>query len=390
MRITVLLSIIYIFSTIFSACSSNSPPPEKHALPSLKGGPAPDSQSISKETWQVDWENMLREAKKEGKVIIYGTPKPAVYAAISAGFRKAFGLDVETVTARDAQIIAKIRMENTAGLHLADISLTGGSSVQILGPLDLVARQDPLLILPEIKDDKIWYKRSMGNQFLDPEHLAFSFIAVVNTPMARNNKLVGSEEIKVWEDLLQPRWKDKFIMNDPTTTGAGQSSFAMVGKIKGWDFWRAIVRQNPTVIRDTRLQMEWVAQGKFSLVVSSSSSSAQEFIDAGAPINLIRLREDNFTSSSGGVISIFKIAPHPNAAKLFLNYVLSKEGQTIWSQADGAQSARLDVSTEGLNPILLRTPGIIYPASDDWEFHVWREKNNIEELAKEIFGPLLR
>ena len=118
--------------------------------------------------------------------------------------------------------------------------------------------------------------------------------------------------------------------------------------------------------------------------------TSEEFIDVGAPVGFIRLNEGNYTTSSGGVISMFKRAPHPNTTKVFLNYLLSREGQTLWSQADGGQSARTDVPTDKLNPLRVRTPGVIYPASDDWEFYSWRQTANVEEVAKEIFGPLLK
>lgn len=390
MKIKVLLYIICAFSTIFAACSSNSTP-EKSALPAPQVASDPKSKSISKITWQVEWENISREAKKEGKVTIYGSPKPAAYAALSDGFKKAFGLEVEVVAGPTAQIMTKIQMEHRAGIQLGDIPLVGGSTAALtLGPLDLLARLDSLLILPEIKDDKVWYKGSLEKQFLDPQHFSLIYIASLDTPLARNINLVRPDEVNYLNDLLQPKWKDKLLINDPTTTGKGQSSFAMIGKMKGWDFWRAIAHQNPTIIRDNRLQMEWLSQGKFPLLVSPSPSAAQEFVNAKAPLSFIRLKGDHYTASSGGVVAVFKNAAHPNAVKLFINYLLSKEGQTLWSKAEGDQSARLDVSTESVDPERLIAPGEIYPALDDWEVTMWREKTNIVEMAKEIFGPLLK
>lgn len=386
-------SLIIIFFLIFAlpfalACRSQLTG-EKTSVQETAAETAPKTDI--RPDWQREWESTIQAAKKEGKVVIYGSPKPEAYAAIAAGFKKAYGLDVETVTGRSAQIVAKILTEKRAGLHLGDVILVGGATaVTELGPSDLLAVLDPIIILPEVRDDKIWYKKSFANQMLDPGHLSFTFMSALDIPMARNTRLVGPEDIKEWEDLLQPAWKGKLLVNDPTTTGKGQSNFAMIGKMKGWDFWRALVRQNPTMNRDNRLQMDWLAQGKFPILISPSTSSAQEFIDVGAPVAFIRLKGDNYTTSSGGVVSVFKQGPHPNAMKVFVNYLLSKEGQTLWSRADGMQSAREDISTEGLDPIRVRAPGIIYPASDDWEFYMWREKNKIEEIAKEIVGPLIK
>lgn len=388
MRKTLLLITLFLITSLVFACKQEITPTEK---PMTETPPKELIAKFAAGGWQAEWDNTLALAKKEGKLVIYGSPKPEAYAAISAGFKRNYGLSIETVVGRSAEIISKIKMENRSGLHLGDVVLVGGAtSVIELAPLDLVANLDPLLILPEVKDDKVWYKKSVAGQILDPQHYSFSFIASIDMPMSRNTNIVGRDEINAWEDLLQPKWKGKMIVNDPTTTGKGQSNFAMVGKIKGWDFWRAITKQEPLVIRDNRLQMEWLAQGKYSILVSPSTSSAQEFMDAGAPVTFIRLKDGNYTTSSGGVISVFSKAAHPNVTTIFLNYLLSKEGQTLWSKSDGTQSARIDVPTEGLNPTIVRTPGVIYPASDDWEFYSWREKANIEGVAKEIFGPLLK
>lgn len=390
MRKALLLMVLFLLTTPLLACTPKTAPVEKP----FSGATVQELQINTKPApggWETEWENTLSLAKKEGKLVIYGSPKPEAYSAMSAGFKKNFGLIVETVVGRSAEVVAKIQMEHRAGLYLGDVVLVGGATAVLdLGNLDLLARIDPLIILPEVKDDKVWYKKSLENQLLDPGHLSFSFIAGLDMPLARNTNMVGPQDIKAWEELLQPKWKGKLLINDPTTTGKGQSNFAMIGKMKGWDFWRAITRQEPIVIRDNRLQMEWLAQGKYPLLISPSTSSAQEFIDAGAPVGFIRLQEGNYTTSSGGVISVFKRSPHPNTTKIFLNYLLSREGQTLWSQADGGQSARIDVPADKLNPLRVRTPGIMYPASDDWEFYMWRQKTNVEEIAKEIFGPLLR
>ncbi len=390
MRKIILLTFFSVLTTLLFACTSKTVPVEKP----FSGAQKQQSQIDTKSApggWETEWAATLELAKKESKLVIYGSPKPEAYKAMAEGFKKNFGLNIETVAGRSAEVVTKIKMEDRAGLHLGDVVLVGGSTAVIeLAPFDMLAKLDPFLILPEVMDDKAWYKKSWQNQILDPGHFSFSYVASLDMLMMRNINMVGPNDIKGWESFLEPKWKGQLLINDPTTTGKGQSNFAMVGKMKGWDFWRAIARQSPTVLRDNRLQMEWLSQGKYPMLISPSTSSAQSFIDAGAPVAFIRLQEGNYTSSSGGVISVFKKAPHPNVTKIFLNYLLSREGQTLWSKADGVQSARIDVPTEGLNPLIIREPGVMYPASDDWEFYGWRETAKVEDIAKEIFGPLLK
>ena len=95
-------------------------------------------------------------------------------------------------------------------------------------------------------------------------------------------------------------------------------------------------------------------------------------------------QEGIHVTSSDGSIALFKNAPHPNAAKLFLNWLLTKEGQTFYTQAYGQPSARLDVPTDGILPETIPQPGVKYIMGDDEEF-ILRQPQQMEK-AKAIFS----
>ncbi len=369
------------------ACSAPTQKPSPQAE-----APAPSAAPVAKSGWETTWDKWQAEARNERKLVIYGTAKPLVHQAIAKGIKQAHGIELEFLSGRSAEIEQKIMTEYRAGLHLPDVWMAGGpdTAVFIFKPADMAEDLDPLIIRPEARDPKTWYTGSFEKQYNDPWHLSFSFIAAVDIPLAVNNTLVRPDEIKSLDDLLDPKWKGKMILNDPTTSGKGQQSFVVIGwKMRDWDYWRAIAKQEPVLLRDTRLATDWLAKGRYPILISPSTSAAAEFMQAGAPIGFVRFAKEGYVSHSGGTISLLKKAPHPAAAKLFLNWLLSKEGQTTWSRADGTQSARTDVPTDHLDAVRLRDPNVKYFSTSDWEY-VSRDLTKDVALAKEIFAPLIK
>lgn len=380
-----LLLVISLTGALLSGCTQKAVSTEQPAI-------NPEPPGFQEEQRKISWEGVLGQARKEGRVVIYGSPKPQTYTAIEKAFKNAYGITLEAVAGRAAEIVQKIRTEQYAGLYLADIRFGGAESALFnLKPYDLLADMDPLIDLPEVRAPKVWFRGSLENQYIDKERTALSFVAALDIPLAINTNLIKPEAVKSLEDLLDPRWKGKMIVNDPTTSGKGQQSFSMIGwRIRNWDFWRAIARQEPVVVRDIRLATDWLARGRYALLISPSTSGAQEFIEAGAPIKMLRFDGEGYVSASGGVVSVLKRAPHPKATQVFLNWLLTKEGQTIWSKEDGAQSARTDVATDFLDPIRVRDPKVKYYSTDDWEYISWRATGEDEKMAREIFGPLIK
>lgn len=341
--------------------------------------------------WEATWEGWKAEARKDGKLMIYGTAKPLVYQALARGLKDNFGIELDGVTGRSAEIEQKILTEYRAGIHIPDVWTSGGANttVFIFRPLDMMWEMDPFIILPDVRDDKMWYEGSFDKGWNDPYKISYTFVAAVDIPLAINTNLVRPGEIKSLEDLLDPRWKGKMILNDPTTSGKGNQSFVMIGwKIRSWDYWRAIAKQEPVVTRDTRLASDWLAKGRYPILISPSTSAAAPYIEAGAPIAFVRFEGGGYVSHSGGTVALLKKAPHPNASKVFLNWLLTKEGQMAWSKADQTQSRRVDVPTNHLEAIRIRDPKAKYFSTSEWDY-VSRDQKKDEDLAREIFGHLI-
>jgi len=109
---------------------------------------------------------------------------------------------------------------------------------------------------------------------------------------------------------------------------------------------------------------------------------------AGAPIAYgIPFVEGTYLSAGSGLALLSK-APHPNAAKIFINWFLSREGQIAMSP-EGMQSSRLDVPTDNQDPSMVRQPGVKYYLGSDTEEWVARD-TEFTKAAIELFGSFIR
>ncbi len=103
--------------------------------------------------------------------------------------------------------------------------------------------------------------------------------------------------------------------------------------------------------------VEWVAKGKYPLGIAGQSESVAEFMNAGAPIRVAIQKEGHLIDYAAGSLGVPTVSPHPNATAVFVNWLLTREGQTLFSvKGYGYPSLRRDVPTQGINPIFIPKP----------------------------------
>lgn len=385
------LSVVLVLLAL--SCAPREVPVPQAAVPAPRAegaAPAPAAAAPSKASWEAEWDRVVEAGKKEGKVVLYSTAGVEIRTAVIPAFRKKFGIDVEAIMAKGAEVSEKLMSERRAGLYLADV-YNGGTTTPTtqLKPAGALDPLDSALILPEVTDPKAWYGDDL--RWVDPKHTVLSFLAYPNTNIVVNATVVKPEDIKSYKDLLNPKFKGKIVMNDPTLAGTGSKTFSVIGEVyMGWDFWREFAtKQEPVIIRDQRLQIDWVAKGKYPIGLFPKTSVVTEFKTAGTPLDYIMPIEGTYLSSGSGNLALVNRAAHPNAAKVFINWLLSKEGQTIFSRAYGSQSARVDVPTEGIEADKIRQPGVKYFLYADTEEWLAKEVERMK-LSKEIFGALMK
>lgn len=299
--------------------------------------------------WQVEWEKTLLAAKKEEKVVI-GIPSSAeLRKELEAAFKRRFGLELELMPARGPQNANRIASEYRAGVRYYDALIGGTGTALPLAQGGMLAPLEPTMILPEVKETKNWWGGHIWDDNKSTNQFIYSFQAYSNDDLWYNSSLAGPQEIKSYEDLLNPKWKGKIGFLDPRTPGSGYAIWTSLYRIKGPDYLRRFARQEIVVDSNQRQLADALAKGKIALSLGITSYTFQPFINSGLPLkSLPPFKEGNYVTMGSGGLSVVKNSPHPNAAKIFVNWFLDKGGQEIFGRAMTQATRRLDVETRWL------------------------------------------
>ena len=295
----------------------------------------------------TEWEKIVEAAKKEGRVIVSIPTSAELRKEFESGFQKAYpGIELELNVARGSSNINKIAEEQNAGVRSIDLHIGGTTSIitGLLAP-NYLEPVMPSMILPEVKDPKHWWG---GHIWADnAKKYVYSFTAYMTETIWHNTTLAKPEEINSWESLLDPKWKGKIAILDPRSPGSGESNWAFLLKIKGEQFLGKLAAQEMTVGRNLRQLGEMVARGKAIISIGVSYYTYLPFIKAGLPVKPVsNIKEGYYAGTGSGNLAILKNAAHPNASKVFVNWLLSKDGQSAMTKALGQPTRRFDVDTQ--------------------------------------------
>ena len=338
--------------------------------------------------WLKDWEQTLAAAKKEGQVNVYIYR----YEGLLQDFKREFpGINVVSVTGRGNDLTNRIMAERRAGRFIADVYSGGTNSLyntlykgKALDPLK------PLLVLPEVTDTSKWFNNE--HRYADPEgkHI-FAFIgAASNAQLAYNTKMVNPQEFKSYQDVLNPKWKGKIVSLDPRDTGLGATmQFWYYSPDLGPEYMKKFFGgMEITYAKSFRQMTDWLGQGKFAICMGCKDSARAK--NQGLPVedfDTNRWKEGSSFSAGGGSVSYLNQAPHPNAAKVFLNWFLSKKGQIALQKLgdvdDPANSRRIDIPKDDIPPDNRLQAGVKY---FDVVKPEYGDMKPIFDLAKEIMA----
>lgn len=385
-KYVVLFYLAIIFIVVF-ACAPKAP--VETAL--VKEESQTAITSAAREGLNAEWEKTVDAAKKEEKVVVYSTLLTEMLRDISPMFKSKYGLAIDITGGRGTEFRAKLLTEQKNGIFWTDIAISGLNTIFSIKEAGATEPLVPNLIWPEVTDPKVYYGGEIP--FADKDRRIFRTMAYPTHSYLINNELVKPEDIKSFYDLLNPRFKGKIVMSDPMVTGSAFNLFStlLYRQIMNLDFFRQLAKQEPVLTRDLRLEVEWLARGKYSIDWGAQNAPIQEFKRQGAPLTLLVAKEGTYLSASAGNLILVKQSPHPNAARVFINWLLSREGQIMEQKYMGSHSSRADIPTEGVEPNQIRKAGDKYfMGASETEGWVVNEQDKYLALAREIFGPLTR
>ena len=335
------------------------------------------------------WEQTVTAAKKEGTVAVIGPQGSETRDALTRGFQKKYPeIRVELLSMAGSQIGPKLLNELAASRLTTDVLITGTTTaLETLVPGKAAAPIKPVLIGPNTRDLGKW--RGGKLTFSDETqtyNLVFS--SYVKAPFIYNSSLVSASDFKSWKDLLDPKWHGKVALIDPLSAGGGlgNSTLWYTHEDLGKDFMHRLLTHKDLVMpRDDRQMLDFAARGKYPIVIGPSDVLTNEFIARGLPLKHLHpetLKEGTYITAGNGSLVIVRNAPHPNALRVYVDYLLSPDGQLEWSKAAGFASLRHDVSRDHVNDILVPKEGMPYPDISTEKYVRLREE--IVEFIKTI------
>lgn len=329
------------------------------------------SAAESSAGWKSEWEKTVKMAEEEGRLHLYVFGEgPVTYQTVEA-FKKAYPqIKVTSIWGRGSQLVLRAMAERRAGKYLGDVYTGGKSSVYSV----LYRRKalDPInsqFILPEVVDQSKWW--GSRHKYVDPEQkYMFAFIGNGGAvPINYNTNLANAKEFTSLRNLLNPKWKGKIVSMDPRGRGSFSTNLLFYYHPK---FGPEFIRQfyggmDITFSRDRRQPVNWLATGKYALCVPCTPDEIDRAMKQGLPIDVYRATQETARlTSAGGTLELMNRAPHPNAAKVFINWLLSREGQAL-AQKGGSNSLRTDIPKDDVDRENLRVKGLDYFDSDNPE-----------------------
>jgi len=290
---------------------------------------------------QSDTAKLIEGAKKEGKLVWYTALTLDDAGMLTQHFEKKYPfIKTETLRLGTDQLLTKIQTEARAGAFRADV-------IEIPGILGQVLKQDGLLekyVSPESKA----YPASMK----DPDGTWTSFF--LNTHVTvYNTKLIKKDEVpKKFEDFINPRWKGKIALRDNDFDNFGMM-LKVMGREKGLNFMRRLAAQGVDLRSSFAGAIQAISSGEIPLGMNLYGTHTEEFKKKNAPVEWAPME---FVLASLEPLGVGAKAPNPNGARLFVDFLLSKEAQTMMRERSRIPS-RPDVPpdppelTRGLNII---------------------------------------
>ena len=312
---------------------------------------APAVQSGGVAMPQTAWDELVAAAKQEGRLSLV-TVAGVGYRKWGQAFQDAFpGIEVEQQQfATTALWVPKVLQERQGGLFLADVVQSGAPVIfgGLKGPGALAPLRPLLLNRPDVLSDSNWQDGFDVGWQDEAKQLGYGYATKI-IPLALNTDLVQPGEVTSIDDVLNPKGKGKLIWGDVSGGGTFGPMHA-IRVLRGEDaVKRLIVDQQPLFSRDARQLAESMIRGQYAIASALTRSVMQEFWDQGLGKNvqLVDLVGAG-TIATSDCLWFLDRAPHPNAAKLFVNWALTKEGQTAFARDVQTDSRRTDVTP--LNP----------------------------------------
>jgi ABC-type Fe3+ transport system substrate-binding protein len=266
-----------------------------------------------------DWSDVVAAAKKEGTLTVYHSQLGAPHwKVVVDAFQKKYGIEVKEFDARASEITERIRVEQTSGRAIADVEFHGFSTIIDQRKSDFVAELGPIPNAKNVRADV-----PPADKWQVPAWIQF-VCTLVNA-----REITPADEPKTYSDFLNPKFKGKILSDDMRAIGSGQTFFAVLYQKYGPAFLQKFKDQNLTFDRDLQLMSRRVARGEYPIMLQQIVAFAYPL--RSLPVKVVVPEEGCPVTPIQG--AVLRGAPHPNAARLFINHFLDLDSQLVYANA---------------------------------------------------------
>lgn len=295
--------------------------------------------------WKKVWDTTVAAANKEGQLTISG-PSGTAWREQLMTFQKSYpNIKVNVTAAASRDFWPRVIKEREAKLSLWDFRIGGPDNLSYnIKSMGYIAPVRDMLILPEVTDDSVWYG-GIDGIFLDTQKKYFLGFGIYEENIAYyNKKFITDANAGDLKTIVDPKWAGKISMADPRAGSPLTASGAMI-KTYGEDFLRKLmVNQKPVIVKEPRQQMDWLSSGRYPISIGVPTIAFVELEARGASIEEFQKMTGPRTWTQGvGGIQALTDAPHPNATKVFVNWLLTSDVQKQIMTAVKMNSRRKDV-----------------------------------------------
>lgn len=331
----ILITMVSVMIAV-SCTPASAPQPPPRVSPTMPAS-VPTSNLSLPTSQDAAWQKVTEAAQKEGKLVLYSFSFTGdMGIQLAAAFKQKYGISMDIVTGPGAQMIERIKVEQRTNQIMADVMEGSNINASLsqqdglsenYGELPVLKEKDVFLIPPDT----------------DPAHHVLYYSPLLMGPWINPNLVKKDEAPRSWRQLIEPRWQGKMVMSDPDITPSPNVFFVMLKRYMGFDdkYFAELGKQKLILVPTATQAPLVLGRGEAQLLIFSPALNVVPLLLEKAPVLPIDMEEGLIARSQA--VNILKNAPHPNASRLFLNWVLTNEGQTAQAKAKTVLPLRKDV-----------------------------------------------
>ena len=314
--------------------------------------------------WQAQWQKLIAAAEEEGRVVAVAAPNPGQRDYLLQQWKKDFpNIELSLSIHSGSQFVPSVVTERAAGKYLWDIFISGPSTGYLSIREGLFDPLLPELMRPDVMDESVW--GGWQDAFYDHDRkYLLGLVSDLQSPYYDARAIApakaAAEGLKLF---LDPAYKGKIVWFDPRREGPGAPFMVLIYRVLGADaLWHVMVDQEPFFVSSQPDAATAIVRGKAVLACSGNArGSLEPFRKAGVDFDVRPLGstpETCFRGTAGSSLAVFDKRPHPNASRLFVNWIMTQQVGAGLSKAQGYDSRRSDVPP--LDRGMVATPGARY------------------------------